>query len=279
MAMVIACASHKGGVAKTTLCVNVSDACAREGHRVLLIDLDPQANATRHLISDEVGLGKTIQTLMILNALRYENPAHRALLFADAVFAAAVGHAAEAGQRRQGSVHDADDLAESHLVRRLQQGVTAILAAPALHHALVLEVEQDLFEKALRQPLAFRDVADHQRFALLEIGKHQQGLQRVLGFLRQQLPASLTILAFEIGYLGLFRRNRSFNSKDETLHHGLVQLRHVLAEKSAGKGGAREDQREDAEHGGTDPLDPAMACSRNGQGGPDTDPGGSDRDD
>lgn len=34
----------------------------------------------RHLIADEVGLGKTVQTLMILNALRIQNPRHRALV-------------------------------------------------------------------------------------------------------------------------------------------------------------------------------------------------------
>lgn len=34
----------------------------------------------RHLISDEVGLGKTVQALMILNALRYQNPNHKAVI-------------------------------------------------------------------------------------------------------------------------------------------------------------------------------------------------------
>lgn len=34
----------------------------------------------RHLLSDEVGLGKTVQTLMVLNALRCQNPAHRAVI-------------------------------------------------------------------------------------------------------------------------------------------------------------------------------------------------------
>lgn len=34
----------------------------------------------RHLIADEVGLGKTVQTLMVLNALRLQNPRHRALI-------------------------------------------------------------------------------------------------------------------------------------------------------------------------------------------------------
>lgn len=34
----------------------------------------------RHLLADEVGLGKTVQALMVLNALRIQNPKHRALI-------------------------------------------------------------------------------------------------------------------------------------------------------------------------------------------------------
>lgn len=36
----------------------------------------------RHLLSDEVGLGKTVQALMIMNALRWQYPKHRALIVA-----------------------------------------------------------------------------------------------------------------------------------------------------------------------------------------------------
>jgi ATP-dependent helicase HepA len=36
----------------------------------------------RHLISDEVGLGKTVQALMIVNALRWQDPKHRTLVIA-----------------------------------------------------------------------------------------------------------------------------------------------------------------------------------------------------
>lgn len=64
MATVITICNQKGGTGKTTTAVNLSACLVRKGRRVLLLDLDPQANATTHLGLDPFDARPTIYEIL-----------------------------------------------------------------------------------------------------------------------------------------------------------------------------------------------------------------------
>ena len=64
MAKTIAIVNQKGGVGKTTTCVNLAAALVEKGQRVLLCDFDPQANSTSGMGVDKT-LSKGIYNVMI----------------------------------------------------------------------------------------------------------------------------------------------------------------------------------------------------------------------
>ena len=65
MSQVYAAANQKGGVGKTTTIVNLGAYLAEAGKRVLLVDVDPQANATSSLGVDKNALRSSIYDAII----------------------------------------------------------------------------------------------------------------------------------------------------------------------------------------------------------------------
>ncbi len=65
---VLAVANQKGGVAKTTTCLNLGAALALRGRRVLVVDIDPQANATSGLGIDHRTVTRSTYDLLMAEA-------------------------------------------------------------------------------------------------------------------------------------------------------------------------------------------------------------------
>jgi len=134
MGRVIAIASQKGGVGKTTTAINLGASLAQEGRRVLLLDIDPQGNATSGL-----GVNGNDQRITIYEALIGTSD------LKDAVMPTALANLdlIPAGQRLSG--------AEVELVA---EAVNAVAAHTARAQQLIREVEIIPLEVVVRNVAA-----------------------------------------------------------------------------------------------------------------------------
>jgi chromosome partitioning protein len=113
MGKVIAIANQKGGVGKTTTAVNLSSCIAAAGRSVLLIDLDPQGNATSGLGIDKSSLEHTLYDALVngiaLEDMALETPVENlALIPADKDLVGAEVELVEV-ERREYRLRDAID--------------------------------------------------------------------------------------------------------------------------------------------------------------------------
>jgi len=104
MTHILAVLNQKGGVGKTTTAINLGAYLAKQGHSVLLVDMDPQGNATSGLGVDKATLDSTMYDVLFGEAqaqssIRETATSNLSVLPANASLAAAeVDLASETGR-------------------------------------------------------------------------------------------------------------------------------------------------------------------------------------
>lgn len=111
MSRSICIANQKGGVGKTTTAINLSSAMAAAGERVVLVDMDPQCNATGGLGRKPVGKHPLLSDQPLRTAVQTTEIKRLDVLPGSRTFHDVV------------TLADADDATESRVVEHLREGL------------------------------------------------------------------------------------------------------------------------------------------------------------
>jgi len=70
--LIIAVTNQKGGVGKTTTCINLSAALAFMGYKILLVDMDPQAHSTISIVNNPHDIPKSLFDVLMDKSQKIE---------------------------------------------------------------------------------------------------------------------------------------------------------------------------------------------------------------
>ncbi|MBK6746013.1 ParA family protein [Ottowia sp.] len=122
MAQIFCIANQKGGVGKTTTAVNLAAGLARIGQRVLLVDLDPQGNATMGS-----GVDKRAMALSVYDVLLESATVAEAVTVPEKLKEAGAAYAV-LGANRELAGAEVELVAEQRRERRLKDALAAVAA-------------------------------------------------------------------------------------------------------------------------------------------------------